>query len=128
MNISGKVFQVLAEAKGEGKNGPWSRQDFVMETEDQFPKKVCISVWNGKINVRDLSPGDAVNVEISVESREYNGKWYTDVKAVGLTLNKVKEGKTENLPADPFEHLPENKPLSQLPGAEEAGQEDDLPF
>jgi hypothetical protein len=128
MNISGKVFQVLPETKGEGKNGPWTRQDFVIETEDQYPKKVCISVWNGKIDVKGLSPGDSVNLEINVESREYNGKWYTDVKASGMTVNKTRDAKAENQPVDPFEHMPDNKYLPDLPDSEGSGQGDDLPF
>ncbi len=126
MNITGRFVQLLPEMKGEGKNGPWSRQDFIIETEEQFPKKVCISVWNNKVNVRDLLPGDPVSVEISVESREYNGRWYTDVKAWQLVVNKAKEPGTEAASAgtqDTFQHtrVPEDLP-------EDTESQDDLPF
>jgi len=127
MNITGKVYQILPEQKGEGRNGPWSRQDFIIETEEQYPKKLCISVWNSKVDIEHLEKGDPVTVEISVESREYNGKWYTDVKASGLTVHKTKEGAAAAPPADLNETPPpEEKPLPYAP--EEAGAEDDLPF
>lgn len=128
MNISGKVLQILPEATGEGRNGPWSRQDFIIETEDQFPKKICISVWNGKIRIADLQPGDPVNVEISVESREYNGRWYTDVKALGLALSK----KTESGPAasgDSFlNETSKAPPPTAVPDDLPEEEGNDLPF
>lgn len=124
MNLSGKVLQILPEAKGEGRNGPWSRQDFIIETNDQFPKKVCISVWNNKINLSTLTPGDAVTVDVSVESREYNGRWYTDVKGLSLTT----EAKKEEKDAPPWEEPPAPTLPPPHPDAEPAEQEDDLPF
>lgn len=128
MNISGKVIQVFAEVKGEGKNGPWVKQDFIIETDDQYPKKVCISVWNNKINVKDLIPGELVDIEILIESREYNGKWYTDVKATGLIVNKVNQEQVVNQSMDPFDISPEIKPNAESIKTEESNQEDDLPF
>ena len=127
MNISGKVLQVMPEASGEGRNGPWSRQDFIIETDDQYPKKVCVSVWNGKVNVKDLSVGDPVDLEISVESREYNGRWYTDVKAYGMTV-KNKEVKTGEPPTDRFDEAPKINSVPDFLDAEDSSTENDLPF
>jgi hypothetical protein len=81
MDISGKIVQFLQVQTGQGKNGPWKKQDFILETGDQYPKKVCIAVWGDKIDLSNIKPGDAVDVSFDVESREYNGRWYTDVKA-----------------------------------------------
>ena len=52
-----------------------------METEGQYPKKVCISIWGDKINTAQLQIGKNLVISFDVESREYNGRWYTDVKA-----------------------------------------------
>lgn len=52
-----------------------------METEGQYPKKVCVSIWGDKINEANLKAGSLLNISFDVESREYNGRWYTDVKA-----------------------------------------------
>ena len=81
MDIKGRVLQLLPLQTGEGKNGTWKKQDFVIETDGQYPKKVCISAWGDKINEGVLKVGNEVNVSFDIESREYNGRWYTDVKA-----------------------------------------------
>ncbi len=82
LEVSGKVFKLLQEQSGEGKNGRWIKKEFVIETEDQFPKKVCFSSWGDKVDeVKKLAEGDAVTVSFNAESREYNGRWYTDLRA-----------------------------------------------
>jgi hypothetical protein len=48
--LTGKVLQVLPEQTGTGRNGQWSRQDFIVETQEQFPKKVCFSAWGDKVS------------------------------------------------------------------------------
>src|ERR1043165_3644111 len=89
MDISGKIIQLLPVQTGQGKNGTWKKQDFILETGDQYPKKVCIAVWGDKINMGNFKMGDMVEVSFDVESREYNGRWYTDVKG---WENVVKRG------------------------------------
>ena len=83
LEILGKVVKVLDVQRGEGKNGPWVRGGFVIETlEDNFPKKVCLDVWSDKISdAQRLVPGDTVRANIEINSREYNGRWYTNVRA-----------------------------------------------
>lgn len=81
MEIKGKVIQLLPLQTGEGKNGAWRKQEFVIETDAQYPKKICISAWGDKINESLLQIGNEINVSFDLESREYNGRWYTDVKA-----------------------------------------------
>ncbi len=81
MQISGKLLQLLPLQTGQGKNGQWKKQDVIIETEGQYPKKVCISIWGDKADEKTLQPGNTLKIDFDVESREYNGKWYTDVKA-----------------------------------------------
>lgn len=81
LEINGKVIQILPEQTGSGKNGAWVKQDFVIETSEQFPKKVCFSAWGDKAaQVKRLSIGSNVKVSFNAESREFNGKWYTDLR------------------------------------------------
>jgi len=81
LEISGKIILVLAEQSGTGKNGAWVKQDFVIETADQYPKKVCFSAWGEKAAlVKSYSVGSVVKVSFNAESREFNGKWYTDLR------------------------------------------------
>ncbi len=81
MDISGKILQFLPVQTGQGKNGTWKKQEFILETGDTYPKKVCIAVWGDKIDIASIKPGEQVTVSFDVESREFNGRWYTDVKA-----------------------------------------------
>ena len=81
MQLTAKLIQLLPLQTGTGKNGQWKKQDIIVETEGTYPKKVCISIWGDKINESVLKLGSQLAISFDVESREYNGKWYTDVKA-----------------------------------------------
>jgi hypothetical protein len=82
MDITGRLIQILAKQTGQGKNGTWQKQDFVIETNDQYPKKVCLSAWADKVDeLAGCREGETLKVFFDVQSREYNGKWYTDLRA-----------------------------------------------
>ncbi|MEX2512597.1 MAG: DUF3127 domain-containing protein [Cyclobacteriaceae bacterium] len=80
MEITGKIIQALEEQSGNGRNGTWRKRDYILETAGQYPKKVCLTVWGDKIDQFNIQEGSELTASIEVESREYNGKWYTDVK------------------------------------------------
>lgn len=92
MEITGKIVQVLPEETGEGRNGPWKKQNFVLETQEQYPKKVCISVWGDKIDLKSFAQNEVITASINIESREYNSRWYTDVKAWRIVKAQAENG------------------------------------
>ena len=81
MELAGKIIQILAEQSGQSARGGWRKQEYILETEGQYPKKVCFNAWGDKIDEFNIKEGDELIVSINIESREYNGRWYTDVKA-----------------------------------------------
>ncbi len=81
MQLTATLIQLLPLQTGTGKNGEWKKQDVILETDAQYPKKVCISIWGDKINSSQLQIGNQLIIDFDVESREFNGKWYTDLKA-----------------------------------------------
>ena len=81
MEISGKIIAVLPLQSGQGKNGLWRSQDYVLETADQYPKKVCFNLFNDKIDKFTIALDDTVTISFDIESREYNGRWYTSIRA-----------------------------------------------
>lgn len=82
MDLSGKIISLLPEVGGNSKSGnAWRKQEYILETGGQYPKKVCFSLWGDKIDQFGLKVGEQVTLGIDVESREYNGRWYTEVKA-----------------------------------------------
>lgn len=80
MEIRGRIINLLPLTTGQGKNGEWKKQDYVLETLDQYPKKVCFNLWGDKIDQYPVNIGDEVIVSFDVESREFNGRWYTDIR------------------------------------------------
>ena len=69
MELKGKVTQLLPLQSGMGKKGPWKKQEFIVETQSQYPKKVCLSIWGDKIDQFGVAVGDQVNVAVDLESR-----------------------------------------------------------
>jgi len=100
MQIKGKLIKVLPLQSGEGKVGTWKKQEFVIETEGNYPKKICLSLWGDKINMLQGKENQIVMVDFDLESREYNGRWYTEVKAwkiESVDVNSNTSDKDEDL-------------------------------
>ncbi len=116
LKLTGKVIKILKEESGEGSKGRWVKGGFVIETQDQYPKKVAIQVWGDEVeNIPSI--GDNVTVHFNVESREYNERWYTDLKAWKIEGVKL-EKKSEK----------EEKPVVKTGLGLNEEESDDLPF
>lgn len=82
MEITGKIVQTLPKQTGNAKNGTtWEKQEFIIEVPGQYPKKVCFNLWGDKISKFNIQDGQDLTISVDVESREYNGRWYTDIRA-----------------------------------------------
>ena len=81
LKITGTVKKLLEEQSGESQKGPWRKQEFILETEGNYPKQVCIVQWGDNIDSFGVRIDERVTVSIDIASREYNERWYTDVKA-----------------------------------------------
>jgi hypothetical protein len=118
MEIKGKIFSILPLATGTSAKGPWKKQEYILQTTEQFPKKICFVVWGEKIDEYALRENDSVTVSIDIESREFNGRWYTDVKA--WKVAKDEKGAVA-APADTSAPFPTEPPMQD-------DMADDLPF
>ena len=77
--MRGKIIVVGPTENGVSKSGKqWRKQLYVLETEGQYPKKVAFNVMNDNIEKFAIQMGQTVEAEIDIESREYQGKWYTN--------------------------------------------------
>lgn len=117
LKITGTVQQVLTEVSGEGRNGPWRKQEYILETEGNYPRPVCLVAWGDNIDEFGIRTGERITVSVDIQSREYNGRWYTDVKAWRVERESV----TEEAPA-----MPAGEPFPEPPLSDE--DDDDLPF
>lgn len=83
MEIKGKIVTVLPMQTGQGKNGEWKKQDYIVEynLESQYPKKMLFNLWGDKIDQFQIQEGQMVKVDFDVDCREFNGRWFNDIRA-----------------------------------------------
>lgn len=81
MEIIGKVVRLGNLTEGQSARGPWRKQELIIETEEQYPRTVCLICWTNQIDeIQKFAPGQTIKAQIEISSREFNGKWYTDVR------------------------------------------------
>lgn len=88
--VKGKVVKILPTESGTTKQGKdWSNKQFVVETEGQYPKKVCLTASGKSLEYAEkLQVNDEVTVMYNPESSEYNEKWYTKLNAYSIKSEK----------------------------------------
>ncbi|PKP10228.1 MAG: hypothetical protein CVU09_07600 [Bacteroidetes bacterium HGW-Bacteroidetes-4] len=118
MDIAGKIIQILPEVGGQSAKGPWKKQEFIIETQEQFPKKVCLSNWNDKVVLTQAMIGSDVQASINLESREYNGRWYTEIRVWKMESMASGSSSSQQMPPPP----------TDIPPLSEETDLDDMPF
>lgn len=148
MEIRGRIVQVLPQASGVSKAGnSWRKQEYVLETFDQYPRKVLFNFFNNAIDQYPLQVGEDIILSFDLESRSYVGRdgverWSTDVRGWkaekadaqmaapgGFAPQQVAPGGFAPQQAAPVFNAPQPA-VPQFPAAEPqaAAGTDDLPF
>ena len=139
MEVEGKIIQKLPLQSGTSKAGnAWSKQIYVLETvHDSYPRKIAFDFFGERVNQYPLEVGDSVRLSFDVESREFQGRWYTDIrgwKAEKIDLNAAPAQAPAQAPANqPYEQAPMPEGSTPANGPAPAPDltqqpEDDLPF
>lgn len=146
MEFVGRLIQVLPETSGTSRAGnPWKKKSWVAETFGQYPRKVKMDAMNGAADALFMEPGKVYSFSVDLESREYNDRWYTDVRVfravetVDPTMQGVGQPPVGNTggvtpPPAPVNPFASNDPFGTPattggPGAAFAeDSSDDLPF
>ncbi|MFZ5429869.1 MAG: DUF3127 domain-containing protein [Bacteroidota bacterium] len=121
LNLKGKLVRILQVESGVSRAGnAWKKQDFVIETDDQYPKTVCFTLFNDKVTLlAGINPGEPLEVSFDVESREFNGKFYHNLNA--WKISKASQGGVpDNFPPPLTVNDMPPEPMDDQPG--------DLPF
>ena len=137
MEIIGKVVRLGTLTEGTSARGPWRKQDLIIETEEQYPRTVCLTCWTNQIEeIQKFAPGQTIKAQIEISSREFNGKWYTDVRVwrfdsvgAGAPMGAPQPVAQPAQPAQPMMHQtpPVVTPAADyFPPSEDSV--DDLPF
>ena len=124
MEFEGIVYKIMPATSGTSARGPWQRQDVVFDYNDggNFSRKICVTFFNRPEDISKLREGAAYQVSVNIESREFNGRWYTDIRAWRL---QPKQAEAPAAPAMP--DMPPVAPFEAAPMAAPA-EVDDLPF
>jgi hypothetical protein len=139
MEITGKLFKVMPMQSGTGKNGEWRKQDFVLEVPGTYPKKVAMTVWSERTQeLQALALGQEIKAFFDVESREYNERWYTDLKVwkIEKVMTSPVSGNSQQNPSSNTSAPWDNTPAHTIPVPQEnpfasendSNSDDDLPF
>ena len=126
-----RIIQVQQLEIGISKAGKeWKKRSFVIETDNaEYPKKIFMSAWGG-LSGLPFNEGDLADIQFDIESREYNGRWYTDIKAYNVLLNAKMNATRQDKPVEQKEEPIEDFP-PPFPTKEDVPKEDptsDLPF
>ena len=132
LELQGRLLKKLPVQNGRSARGEWSKQEFLVEyQEGNFPSTACFNVW-GMDKVNDLAKfaeGDEIKVSFNINSREFNGKYYTDLRAWKIAYaNEAQAAPVQQPASEPANDVPAGFAPSYSPAepAEDFG--DDLPF
>lgn len=139
MEITGRIIAALQPRGGVSQRtgNSWKVQEFVIETHDQYPRKCVFNVFGeDKLNEYNIQVGDELTVSFDIDAREYNGRWYNDVRAWRVVRADAQPAAAPAAPASdvPF---PGAAPAASIPApaapapaapAPAADTADDLPF
>ncbi|MBR1917429.1 MAG: DUF3127 domain-containing protein [Bacteroidaceae bacterium] len=81
--IQGKIIRTFEPRSGQNDRGSWMAQDFLLESYDQpYPRRCLFSVWGAdRLQQFNIKEGDDLAVDIDLDAREYNGRYYNSVRA-----------------------------------------------
>ncbi len=148
MEITGKLIQLLPDVSGESARGPWVKGGFVIETEGDYPRKVAFVTFGEErvAMAKSIPLGTLVQVNFNPESREFNERWYTDLRAsriqpfvpgqmppaaggynwAGAPAPAAPQGAAPAAPAQ--QAAPAAQPANFAAAPQMASTDDDLPF
>lgn len=129
LKVKGTLIQVLKPESGESKSGKaWNKQEFVIETQEQFPKKVCFTLFGDKTSLIDgIADGSEIEVFFNLESREFNGKYFHNINCWKIEGGEAKQNTTGG-GVTYASNVKTNLPPSEMAATAQEPESDDLPF
>lgn len=132
MDITGRLIKILPEVRGESQRGPWVRGGFVIETEDTYPRQIAFTLFGEDrlAMLNSLVMNSPVVVTFSPESREYQDRWYTDLRCIRVVPFSGAAAPAAAAPAasQAAPQAPAAAPQDTPFASQPADSDDDLPF
>ena len=134
MEIQGKVIAVLPERSGISQRGEWRSQTYVIETQEQYPKKMAFDVFGGDRIVNfGIHLGEVIDVSFDIDAHEYQGRYFNQIRAWNVTkVSQQAMASSANAagvanPTNQQNLFPPGPPSAQQQ-AQQRGNSDDLHF
>ncbi len=85
METTAKLTQITNATEGTSQKGPWRKATVVFETQEQYPKTIAVDFFNTRLEQATKIPlGTVCKVGFDISSREFNGKWYTNLNGFSI--------------------------------------------
>ena len=92
MELQGKVIAVMDPRSGESARGKWMSQDYVIETHDNFPRKMVFNIFGeDRIKQFNIQAGEEIVVSFDIDAHEYNGRWFNNIRAWNKDFSSLSE-------------------------------------
>ena len=114
MELTGKIIVLQKPISGTSKAGnPWMKQEYVLEVPGQYPRHCAFTVFGeDRIKQLNIQNGEDLTVQFDIDAREYNGRWYNDIRAYNVVRGQIPQPQTQPIqvenPFPPFGEVQEN--------------------
>ena len=137
MDLTGKVIAIMQARSGVSTRtgNPWMTQEYLIEVPGQYPRKMLFNIFGEeRIKQFNIQAGEEITVQFDIDAREFNGRWFNDIRAYNIIRGQVAQSvpaATPFAPQQPMAAAPQDAAASPFPPAQEPageGAADDLPF
>ena len=133
MELQGRVIVVMEPREGTSARGPWKSQQYVIETHDQYPKKMVFDIFGAdRIDQFAIKAGEEIIVSFDVDAHEYQGRWFNNIRAWNIQRVDAAAVKAAGAPASatptPGTQAPAGGSQAPFPPTASGSDADDLPF
>ena len=133
MELQGRVIVVMEPREGTSARGPWKSQQYVIETHDQYPKKMVFDIFGAdRIDQFAIKAGEEIIVSFDVDAHEYQGRWFNNIRAWNIQRVDAAAVQAAGAPAsaapNPGTQAPAGGSQAPFPPTTSGSDADDLPF
>lgn len=129
MELQGRVIAVLESREGTSARGPWKSQEYVIETHDQYPRKMVFNIFGAdRIDQFAIKAGEEIIVSFDIDAHEYNGRWFNNIRAWNIQRVDAAAAQAASVPPAAAPQAPAGGSQEPFPPAASDSAADDLPF
>ena len=129
MELQGRVIAVLEPSEGTSARGPWKSQEYVIETHDQYPRKMVFNIFGAdRIDQFAIKAGEEIIVSFDIDAHEYNGRWFNNIRAWNIQRVDAAAAQAASVPPAAAPQAPAGGSQEPFPPAASDSAADDLPF